>query len=121
MEAYVRLFQGTGMSVFSPITPLVPSWVGDIPTFAEWARWFGNKPAGDVADMLNDDSWRGHLGYVFMIIDVGMDALLNMSHLLQPHVQLVGYRELIDLAHQRKGRAHGHASLFEMERLSSLE
>ena len=102
MEAYVQNFQGKGVSVFSPILPPLPRWVGDIPTFVEWIRWFGNTPTEDIAHNLNDKGHIGDLGYVFMIIDVDMGALANLTELLSPHVQLVGYRELIELAHQKR-------------------
>lgn len=102
MEAYVAGFAGTNTSVFSPITPAIPSWVGDVPTFPEWVRWFGGTPPADVAHALSSDALRGELGYVFMIIDVDMQALVHMSRLLRPHVQLVGHRELISLAHKKR-------------------
>ena len=102
MAAYVNRFEGTGVSVFSPITPSLPSWVGDVPTFTEWARWFGSTPAVDVAHLLNNPELHGELGYVYMIIDVGMAALANMTDMLHPSVRLVGYRELISLAKQKQ-------------------
>lgn len=101
MEAYVARFQGTGTALFSPITPSVPSWVADIPTFAEWVRWFGKDSPQNIADVLNDAKWQGQLGFVYMIIDVDMEVFANLSQLLRPHVQLVGHRELVDLAHQK--------------------
>lgn len=104
VEAYVLRFQETGTAVFSPITPLIPAWVGDVPTFAEWFRWFGNSRLSDLTSMLAKEELRGELGYVYMIIDVNMTALGTLASLLSqhPHVHLVGYRELISLAHQKR-------------------
>ena len=102
MQAYVSRFKGTGVSVFSPIMPYLPPWIDDvIPTFAEWVRWWDSKSTAEVADFLNQKKLRGEMGYVYMIIDVGMDRLKELTSALQQHVQLVGYRELVELAHQK--------------------
>ncbi|KAK9793994.1 hypothetical protein WJX73_001371 [Symbiochloris irregularis] len=109
MQAYVSRFKGTGVAVFSPITPYLPPWVDDgIPTFTEWVRWFASKPTKEVADFLNGEGLKGELGFMYMIIDIGMDRLRELMPLLEAHVELVGYRELVQLAHQKREYERNH-------------
>lgn len=103
MQAYVSRFRDTGVAVFSPITPSLPPWVDDvIPTFVEWIRWLGNRPTDKIAHVLNKEELRGELGFMYMIIDIGMDRFRELMSMLKGHVQLVGYRELVQLAYQKR-------------------
>ena len=54
--------QGSGMGVFTPVTPSIAGFVGDVPVFQEWIRWFGKDDPMDVAEMLGHPDLIGSLG-----------------------------------------------------------
>ena len=52
--------------------------------------------------VLNNPDLRGQLGFLYKILDVPTHALSDLVAGLDDHVQLVGYRELMDLARQKR-------------------
>ena len=99
MERYLRRFDGTDIAaVFSPIMPFVPQRIGGLATFRELYRWFSKETGASLAKRLGRYR-RGTIGYVYMIPDVSMDSMEDLSQNLPDHVQLVGYRELMDISH----------------------
>ncbi len=105
MEGYIANFQNTSIqTVFSPITPYVHRWIGNIATFRELIRWTGSaadSPSA-VADMLLQLP-RGTMGYVYKLPDITMQDVKALGLALQnTHVKLVGHRELAMLAAQTK-------------------
>ena len=98
MERYLRRFGGSAIrSVLSPIMPFVPDRIGPLRTFREVHRWFGAESAAKVGAALGRLP-RGSLGYVYKIPDVGLDEVEALAAAVPAHVQLVGYRELGQLA-----------------------
>ena len=69
-------------------------------TFHELHRWFGSESADDVAHALGQLP-RGTLGFVYKIPDVGLDRVEALAKAVPAHVQLVGYRELRQLADEK--------------------
>lgn len=104
MTRAIQAFPGRDIrGVFSPIHPPVADWIGDVCTFREWYRLgIGNTSVEELARRLNADTHRGQLGYAYVIHFVSMDQIEKLPALLEPHVELVGYRELIDLAWQKR-------------------
>ena len=51
------------MGVFTPTLPSIAGFVGDVPVFQEWIRWFGKDDPMDVAEMLGHPDLIGNLGY----------------------------------------------------------
>lgn len=103
-QAYVRRFSGTAVrSVFSPVLPYMPLWLTDeLTTFAEQYRWFADNSTSHLAEFLNQRTPRGRLGYVHKIFDVPYERVEALAAALQPHVQLVGHRELAQVAALRR-------------------
>ena len=50
------------MGVFTPTLPALAGFVGDVPVFQEWIRWFGKDDPMDVAEMLGHPDLIGNLG-----------------------------------------------------------
>lgn len=48
---------------------------------------------------------KGSVNYVYVIQNTDLNAMFDMVALLPPHVTLVGYGELVELARQRALRA----------------
>ena len=114
-----RRFNGTAISsVLSPILPWVAARIGSLDTFRELHRWFGGESAAAVAAKLGRLP-RGTLGFVYKIPDVGMERVEALAQALPPHVQLVGYRELRQLADE-KYAAQGAAAAREPPRPVAL-
>lgn len=103
MQAYLNRLSNTSIqSVYSPITPYVPAQIGTLETFRELYRWFGpSDPGAAVAQKLGELP-RGSLGYLYKLPDVGLDQVEALAKALPSHVQLVGYRELAELAKARR-------------------
>ena len=102
MAAYLSRFNNSAIqSVFSPIQPAVPAYIGNLETFTEVHRWFGSETAARVAVDLARLR-KGSLAYVYKLPDVGIDQVEVLARALPPHVQLVGYRELAELARQKR-------------------
>ena len=107
-QAYLENFEGTVIrGVFSPITPWIPAWVGDVATFREATRWFPGETPSAVAARLAKRSPRGSLTYLYTIVGVPMDLVGQLSKHLPRHVELVDYRALIDLAGQKRDWEEG--------------
>ena len=99
MERYLHRFDGTNIAaVFSPIMPFVPRRIGGLATFRELYRWFSKETGASLAHRLGRYR-RGTIGYVYMIPGVSMDSMEDLSQNLPDHVQLTGYRELLDISH----------------------
>lgn len=63
--------------------------------------WFADNSTEHLANFLNTTP-RGRLGYVHTIFDVPRGRVEELAALLQPHVVLVGHRELIQIAWLKK-------------------
>ncbi|BDA45333.1 hypothetical protein COCOBI_07-1200 [Coccomyxa sp. Obi] len=98
-----RLSSSNGpiQAVFSPITPYVPAKIGRLETFRESYRWFGTETIASVAQKLGGFPL-GSLGYLYKLPDVTLDQVEALAKALPQHVELVGYRELTELAKARR-------------------
>ncbi len=103
MHAYLGRLSNTSIqTVFSPITPYVPAKIGSLETFREVYRWLGPQDPGvSVAQKLGELP-RGSLGYLYKLPDISMALVEELARNLPSHVQLVGYRELAELAKSRR-------------------
>ncbi len=82
------------------------SIVGFKPAF----NWQENGPSGGIpsnasviAGMINELSL-GSIQYIYVIQNTPFASLVNMVSMLAPHVELVGYEQLVDVAKQAEAR-----------------
>ena len=112
MQRYIARFEGTSIqAVFSPIMPYVSRWIGNIATFHELIRWTSTQttPPDAVAQQLLKLP-QGTFGYVYKLPDITMHEVEALARCLAgTHVELVGHRELVKLAHQAR-TAHSQAA-----------
>ena len=105
MQRYIARFEGTSIqAVFSPIMPYVSRWIGNIATFHELIRWTNSQatPPDVVAQQLLKLP-QGSFGYVYKLPDITMHEVEALARCLaNTHVELVGHRELVKLAHQAR-------------------
>lgn len=99
MEAYIRHFNNSSIhTVFSPIIPYMPDWIGNVATFRELVRWTSAQSVESIASILQALP-SGTLGYVYQLPDVDMQSVETLGGLLaNANVTLVDHRHLHILA-----------------------
>ncbi|MGE0827543.1 MAG: hypothetical protein AB7G75_35100 [Candidatus Binatia bacterium] len=68
----------------------------------ELIRWRSDDTTTAIAAALSDRDWVGKLGYVYVQPGPNLVHVHDMVSRLRPHVNVVGYRELICLSRQKE-------------------
>ncbi|MFW5985229.1 MAG: hypothetical protein ACOCQ1_03015 [Halanaerobiaceae bacterium] len=107
MVEAIKAYSGSEIKgIFTPITPRVSSWINDIRIFQERYRLniHQEEPDEKLSEMINNlnSLSPGELTYVYVIHHSPLDKLEIVPEQLEDHIELVGYRELIELAEQKR-------------------
>ena len=90
-----------------PLPPAgaTPTWVGDVAAFKPCVQWGGANASAVAAAIVAVP--RGELSYAYLTLGYDTSVVDEVARLIAaaPHVELVGYRELIEVAAQRRSRA----------------
>jgi hypothetical protein len=70
-------------------------------------RTAGGNPsnASVIAGMINAFA-PGSIQYIYVIQNTPLASVFDMVSMLEPHVQLVGYEQLVGLARQAEAKKH---------------
>ena len=110
--AILRRYDGTAvrgafMLGSDPLPPAgaTPTWVGDVAAFKPCVQWGGANASAVAAAIVAVP--RGELSYAYLTLGYDTSVVDEVARLVAaaPHVELVGYRELIEVAAQRRSRA----------------
>lgn len=108
--AAIRLYNGTAVrGAFALATNPLPDVVGDVTVVNRPALPWGFTNASEAAAVLNALP-RGTLSYAYQNMKADPASVDALAALLQPHVRLLGHRELLRLARLKREAARLRAA-----------
>ena len=111
----IRRYEGTAIrGVFQLASDplgnktISPTFVGEIPVFKPIYQ-YGPANATAAAAAINDVQ-PGSMNYIYFSLGYDMKLVDDVAALAAPHVELVGYREIIELARQKHKKQQTQAT-----------